>query len=130
MSDLRDALDSYLHVRRALGFKLRDAGRKLSDFVTYLEDRGETTITTVAALAWAQQPADAPPGRWAERLSMTRVRQVRPESGPGHADSADASGSGTGGDPRSSTAAPTSSGCSTCRPMLEPPFRGGGVVRR
>lgn len=72
MSDLRDALDSYLHVRRALGFKLRDAGRKLSDFVTYLEDRGETTITTVAALAWAQQPADAPPGRWAERLSMTR----------------------------------------------------------
>ena len=45
MSPLRAALADYLTVRRALGFKLEKAEWLLGDFVAYLEERGEETIT-------------------------------------------------------------------------------------
>lgn len=72
MSQLRAALDDYLQIRRALGFKLKRAGQLLPQFVAYLERAGAETITTDLAVAWATQPQDAHPEWWAHRLSEVR----------------------------------------------------------
>jgi integrase/recombinase XerD len=72
MTGLRRALADYLRVRRALGFKLKQAGEMLPDFVAYLEKRHTTFVTTVAAIAWATQPRDAHPNWWRKRLVVVR----------------------------------------------------------
>jgi integrase/recombinase XerD len=69
---LRDALDEYLSLRRALGFKLKNAGRLLGQFVDYLEARGIDTVTTQDAFAWASLPAEASSHWRALRLSVVR----------------------------------------------------------
>lgn len=71
MTALRRALADYLRVRRAAGFKLKQAGEMLPDFVGYLEKRG-SRLTTVAALAWATQPRDVHPNWWRQRLVVVR----------------------------------------------------------
>jgi integrase/recombinase XerD len=72
MNTLRQALQEYLALRRALGFKLREAGKELAHFVTFMERQRATYITQPLALAWAQQPANAQPAHWARRLSFVR----------------------------------------------------------
>lgn len=72
MSQLRQALDGYLTIRRALGFKLQRAGLLLADFVTHLEAGGADTITTQAALAWATLPPNGDSNWWSQRLSVVR----------------------------------------------------------
>jgi integrase len=72
MSALRAALEEYLAVRRALGFKLRLSGRLLQRFVDFADREGATVITTELALRWATQPAQAQPAQWANRLGMVR----------------------------------------------------------
>lgn len=72
MSELRDALEEYLAVRRALGVKLHAAGGHLNKFVQFAEQNGASHITTDLALRWATQPADAQPVQWANRLGMVR----------------------------------------------------------
>ena len=72
MNTLRQALDEYLSLRRNLGFKLREAGKALLDFVTFMERQGALYITEALALAWAQQPANVQPAYWARRLSFVR----------------------------------------------------------
>ena len=72
MIDLRQRVDGYLSIRRALGFKLQDHGRLLPDFVDYLDRRGAATITIEAALAWAVQPQGVQRYRWKQRLSVVR----------------------------------------------------------
>ena len=72
MSALTGALDDYLTVRRALGYKLVDHGIFLPDFVAYLEAAGASTITSELAVAWATQPAKATPVWWGRRLAMVR----------------------------------------------------------
>src|SRR2546429_7368784 len=69
---LRDSLEDYLALRRALGFRLKTAGRLLGQFVGYLEDRGAGTITTEDALAWAVLPPAASPAWQAIRLAAVR----------------------------------------------------------
>ncbi|MGH9259227.1 MAG: tyrosine-type recombinase/integrase [Acidimicrobiales bacterium] len=69
---LEQALNDYLSVRRALGFKLTENGRQLPDFVAYLEAAGATTVTTDLAVAWATQPTGCTPVWWARRLAMVR----------------------------------------------------------
>ncbi|MBV9327135.1 MAG: tyrosine-type recombinase/integrase [Chloroflexi bacterium] len=71
MNGLREALDDYLAVRRALGFKLKNASYLLPKFVSYLEQSGATVVTTELALAWARQPAENPI-QWCERLKAVR----------------------------------------------------------
>ncbi len=44
MSPLRHALADYLVVRRALGFKLQRAEKLLDQFLTYVEQCGETHL--------------------------------------------------------------------------------------
>lgn len=70
MTNLREALDDYLRIRRALGFRLRDHEVVLRDFVDDLERTGLDHITTEHALAWATRPAGVQPYRWKARLSM------------------------------------------------------------
>lgn len=72
MSALRDALQEYLTVRRALGFKLERAARLLPDFISYLELRGARTVTTALAVEWARQPSEGPSAWWAQRLGIVR----------------------------------------------------------
>jgi integrase len=71
MTDLRSALERYLSVRQGLGYKYQQQARRLADFVSFMETRKATTITTKLALAWATLP----PGRhasWALRLTDVR----------------------------------------------------------
>lgn len=72
MTNLRQALDGYLALRRALGFKLRHAARALPRFVRFVEDDGADFITTDLALRWAQEDPAAGSVIHADRLAMVR----------------------------------------------------------
>jgi len=72
MSDLRVAIEDYLALRRALGFKLAGHDRLLADFADYLDQTKTPTITITAALAWAIRPQAAQPIRWRARLCVVR----------------------------------------------------------
>jgi len=72
MSSLRRAVQQYLTMRRSLGFKLRDMGRNLQHFVSFMEQQSTSLITTDLALRWARQPQNVQPAQWAARLSFVR----------------------------------------------------------
>lgn len=72
MNTLREAVQDYLALRRSLGFKLRDAGKGLLDFIVFMEQQRVAYITHRLALAWAQQTATTQPSIWARRLSWVR----------------------------------------------------------
>lgn len=72
MNTLGQAIQEYLSLRRALGFKLHDAGKGLLDFVEFMTRHRATYITQALALAWAQQPTGVQPAQWARRLSFVR----------------------------------------------------------
>lgn len=72
MNTLREATKEYLSMRRALGFKLRETGARLLDFVTFLEQHRASYITQQLALTWAQQPSAVQPSSWAQRLCFVR----------------------------------------------------------
>lgn len=72
MSELSLAVEEYLAIRRALGYKLEAHGRLLANFVAYLEAVGAQTVTADHAVAWAKQPEGAGPIRWAARLTVVR----------------------------------------------------------
>jgi integrase/recombinase XerD len=65
------ALNEYLALRRSVGFKLEEAARVLPRFVTYLERRHASTITSDLALAWAMEP-HGKRDLWAVRLGLVR----------------------------------------------------------
>lgn len=70
---LRDRLDEYLVMRRALGFQLKDVERQVGLFCSWLEARGQTqTFTIDEAVTWARLNPDAHPSWWATRLSLVR----------------------------------------------------------
>ena len=73
MSELGTAVQEYLATRRALGFKLRDEGVCLPQFVRFLEQEGASFITADLALKWAMQAKKASPAYWARRLGMVRI---------------------------------------------------------
>lgn len=52
MTDLRQALDDYLRLRHSLGHQLAEAAYLLPDFVSFMDDRREQTVTVAAALEW------------------------------------------------------------------------------
>jgi integrase/recombinase XerD len=72
MNELRAAVNDYITIRRALGFKLREASRLLLKFVDFLEQAGACTVTTELAMAWAKQPPDVQPNEWARGMSAVR----------------------------------------------------------
>jgi integrase len=72
MSELRAALRDYLALRRALGYTLKETEWLLSGFVGYLEEHGQSHVTTAHAIAWAIQPAGTHPRWWQHRLGTVR----------------------------------------------------------
>ncbi len=84
MTDLRSALERYLSMRQGLGYKYQHQARRLSDFVSFMEKRNATTITTKLAVAWATLPPDRH-ASWALRLTDVRgfarhVANIDPET--------------------------------------------------
>ncbi len=71
MSALREALQEYLQLRHALGFKLEREGLRLPQFLSFLEQEGATRITTSLALRWATSSTAT------LRCSADRLAQVR-----------------------------------------------------
>ncbi|HUY73159.1 MAG TPA: tyrosine-type recombinase/integrase [Candidatus Dormibacteraeota bacterium] len=71
MISLSQALADYLALRRALGYKLVKVERLLRQFLAYLQERGEETIRTEHAVAWATLP-DGNPSWHCTRLSAVR----------------------------------------------------------
>lgn len=69
---LREAINDYLAMRRALGFKLRLCGNALLDFVSFMEERGSEYVTIKLAMEWAQQRASSKLSTWAKRLGFVR----------------------------------------------------------
>ena len=53
MNTLRQVRDDYLALRHAMGFKLAEAHSLLSQFVDFLDQHGQTLITTDWAVRWA-----------------------------------------------------------------------------
>jgi integrase len=72
MSPLRQVLADYLLLRRTLGFKLQRAEKLLTQFLAYVEQRGETHLRVSTMLAWAVQPGREPSGWPAYRLGIVR----------------------------------------------------------
>jgi integrase/recombinase XerD len=54
MTDLWQALDDYLRLRRSLGHQMAEAAYLLPDFVAFLDGRGERAVTIAAALGWVK----------------------------------------------------------------------------
>ena len=59
-------------MRRALGYRLARAEKLLAQFIAWLDERGEQTITTASALAWATLPPATGSNWHAHRLSVVR----------------------------------------------------------
>lgn len=72
MSALREALNEYVAVRRALGTQLHEPAITLGHFVEFLEREGAQFITTALALRWAKEPERVQRATWARRFSMVR----------------------------------------------------------
>lgn len=72
MSALRDAVEEYLALRRALGTPILTAASQLRGFVEFLECEGADFVTTQFALRWARQSTRAQPATWADRLGVVR----------------------------------------------------------
>lgn len=72
MTDLAKALEEYLALRKALGFKLRQTARALPRFVRFMERERAGFITTELALRWAQEDPEASSVTNADRLAMVR----------------------------------------------------------
>jgi integrase/recombinase XerD len=72
MNALAEHVHNYLHVRRALGFKLIGEGQLLADFVAFAEAAGHGTVTTKIALEWARLPRSGSPNYLSRRLRAVR----------------------------------------------------------
>lgn len=73
MKSLSQSLEEYLSLRRGLGFKLKQDGRMLSQFVSFLDGEGSPYITTDLAVRWAVKPGNAQSCHWARRLRVVRL---------------------------------------------------------
>ncbi len=72
MSELRQAMDQYLTLRRSLGFELREPEATLRRFVAFAEREGAAHITTDLVLRWTSEPSKAQPATWASWVAIVR----------------------------------------------------------
>ncbi len=72
MSQLPQALDEYLRVRRALGFKLEREGSWLHQFIDFLAREGAEHITRPLAIRWAMASPSGSARSAHARLAMVR----------------------------------------------------------
>ncbi|MBZ0186108.1 MAG: tyrosine-type recombinase/integrase [Candidatus Obscuribacterales bacterium] len=71
MNTIREDLNEYLAMRRALGFKLKKHGQFLEKFVCYFEEQKAEFITTKLAVEWAELALSV--GSRSQRLSYLRA---------------------------------------------------------
>jgi integrase len=72
MTALATELDSYLELRRSMGFKLRRAEKLLRQFVDYCEAYDVDVVNAEVALRWATLPKDASRSWVCHRLCVAR----------------------------------------------------------
>jgi integrase len=72
MNEIRTHAETYLKIRRALGFKMKSEEKLLFQFISLLEVEGLAYITSSAALSWAMQPRHCHPANWHHRLLAIR----------------------------------------------------------
>ena len=72
MKQLHVAVDDYLALRRSLGFKLREYGECLHEFVSFLKKNGGSHISNKLAVEYATQRQDEKPVSWTRRLIIIR----------------------------------------------------------
>jgi integrase/recombinase XerD len=72
MNTLYKAVEEYLALRHALGFKLRDYDVCLREFVSFLESKGSSRITTKLAVEFATQRERQKPVSWKRQLGIVR----------------------------------------------------------
>lgn len=71
MTDLHSSLLKYLSMRKGFGFKYEKQTRRLADFVSFMDKREATTITTKLTMEWATLPS-VRNASWASRLTDVR----------------------------------------------------------
>lgn len=72
MTPLPQAVEDYLELRRGLGFKLREYGECLHEFVSFLTERGAGHITSTLAVEYCCRRKHEKPISWARRLITIR----------------------------------------------------------
>ena len=72
MTALRQIAAGYLAMRRSLGYQMTGQGRLLMDYISYLEDTGQITVTAANAVSWAIRPSGTSPVWHSRRLSVVR----------------------------------------------------------
>jgi hypothetical protein len=88
MNEIKTVAETYIRIRRSLGFKMKREEKLLSQFIKFLEMQGSAYITSSVALSWAVQPRDCHPGNWRNRLFWFLIprclrRGCRLNKGPG-----------------------------------------------
>jgi integrase len=69
---LREAVNDYLALRRALGYRMVRPEKLLAQFLDHLDSVGQSRITVTTALSWARLPANGSSNWWGYRLSAVR----------------------------------------------------------
>jgi integrase/recombinase XerD len=72
MKSLKRAVEDYLALRRSLGFKLREYGVCLHEFVSFLRRNGSSHITNKLAVEYACRREYEKPVSWSLRLIIIR----------------------------------------------------------
>jgi integrase/recombinase XerD len=72
VSPIHQAVQDYITIRRALGFKLVRQAALLVQFADYAEARAATRVTIDLALDWATRPSRGSLTWWHQRLSVVR----------------------------------------------------------
>lgn len=72
MTTLAHHLDTYLQLRRQLGYKLGVPAILLHNFIRFAQEQRATFITTKVALQWATRPNKIKPRQRAVRLGVVR----------------------------------------------------------
>ena len=72
MKPMSRAVDDYIALRRSLGFKLREYGVCLHEFVSFLKQNGAAHITNKLALEYSTQRQYEKPVSWTRRLGIIR----------------------------------------------------------
>jgi integrase len=72
MKPLHHAVKDYLALRRGLGFKLKEYGECLDEFVSFLKENKMSHITNKLAVEYATKRQDEKPVSWSRRLIIIR----------------------------------------------------------
>ena len=72
MSELREAIEEYIALRKSLGAGLKKIEPSLRNFVTFAESKGFSYVTVDVALRWAKEAAGKESATSATRLQIVR----------------------------------------------------------